>query len=123
MSYLPETIQGILQETARVHGNNLQIANNAEQMNTQIYNATDQYNIKVQEDLYNKNQMVNANYDTEKKLWKNDIFQTMNSAVNNRDRMTALQSQYPQFKFDPVTGATIFVGNNNPLSSSSPKTE
>lgn len=101
-SYNPELMQGIIGETNRVRGNNLQTANSVAQANAMTRNQSNAMNAQLQQDNYDKWVKTQEEYDIAQKLkWRKDVAPAAQNMVNNRLNMQRYNMMYPEYA---VTG-------------------
>ena len=96
-SYQPDQINGILQETQRVHGNNLQIANSAQAENANIMNNYNAQEAQRQTGLYDNTVKTLDNRDTTNDLRSKNFLDQFNNARNNKAQMAYILAQNPQY--------------------------
>jgi hypothetical protein len=117
-SYQPDQINGILQETQRVHGNNLQVANQAEAQNSQIMNSYGANEAQRQTGLYDNTVKTLDNKFIQDKLASKDFLDQFGNARNNKAQMAYLLAQNPQFSItnpNDYSSLIQFDGNGKSL--------
>lgn len=97
-SYQPDQIQGIMSETQRTRGNNMQAAMNAQMANAQTYNQKSMQDASIDTDVYNKTIMSREQRDIARKLKTEDIRSTGQNMINNMMNMAYMQAFSPQYK-------------------------
>lgn len=96
-SYNPDIISGLVQETARSRGSNLQAQSQANMFNAQMFGQASQYDAQRQTGDYNNTIKTLDNRNTANALRRNDINRAVDHADNVRDQMKFLSSQNPQY--------------------------
>lgn len=101
-TYNPELMQGLIQETGRARGNNLQMANQVNQANTTLRNQSNAVNAQLMQDNYDKWVKTQEETDIARKLkWRKDVMPAAQNMVNNRINMQRYNMMYPEYA---VTG-------------------
>ena len=109
-SYQPDQISGILQETQRVNGNNLQIANSAQANNAQIMNQAGANEAQRQTNLYDNTVKTLDNRFVQNKLAANDF--QFGNARNNKAQMAYLLTKNFQMGISNPNDYSSLVGFN-----------
>jgi hypothetical protein len=89
---------------AGVHGANVQIANQFETANSQLMNQASDRKAQMATMLYDKNTIANQQFDNEKNMARQALRQNYINAITNRAQTQAMNSLYPQYAVDPMTG-------------------
>ena len=113
-TYSPELMQGIIQETQRARGNNLQTANSIAQMNNQLRNQANAMNAQLMQDNYDKWVKTQEETDIANKLkWRKDVAPAAFNMVNNRVNMEKYNALYPQYEVTGNDWRVNFSGGKN----------
>lgn len=119
-SYQPDMVNGIIQETARARGNNLQSYMQAQGANAQTANNISLQDAQIDTDLYNKTVMSKEQRDIAKRLKQQDVSAQGHNLVNNMMQMQYLQSMNPQYRVSgPFWNKISFAGGKSLNSPSS----
>lgn len=117
-SYQPDQISGILQETQRARGNNLQAATNAQSFNAQTFDNISGQNAQIDTNLYDKTVMSKEQHDIATRLKQQDVQYAAHNMVNNMTRMQYMMAMNPQFSVSgPFWDHVSFNGNGKSLDS------
>jgi hypothetical protein len=118
-SYQPDQIMGIIQETQRARGNNMQAAANAKAFNAQTFNTLSAQNAQIDTGLYDKTIMTKEQRDIARKLKAQDVQNTAHSMINNLIQMKYQLAQNPQMAVSgPFWENVGFNGNGRGLDGS-----
>lgn len=113
-TYSPELMQGIIQETQRARGNNLQTANSIAQMNNQLRNQANMMNAQLMQDNYDKWVKTQEETDIANKLkWRKDVAPAAQNMVNNRINMEKWNAMYPQYDVSGNDWHVTYSGGKN----------
>lgn len=96
-SYNPDLMMGLISETQRAHGNNLQSAQQATMFNAQTLNQFGMQEANRQTMDYDKTIKTLDNRNTSRALQRNDTARTVDHADNVRDQMRFLLAQNPHY--------------------------
>jgi hypothetical protein len=122
-TYNPEMMQGLIQETGRARGNNLQMANQLSQTNTTLRNQSNALNAQLQQDNYDKWVKTQEERDIAEKLkWRKDVVPAAQNMVNNRINMQRYNMMYPEYAvtgplWDQIKFQRGYSLNDNPSTS------
>ncbi|HEY4062325.1 MAG TPA: hypothetical protein VGM30_10515 [Puia sp.] len=117
-SYQPDQISGIIQETQRARGNNMQAATNAQTFNAQTYDTLSGQNAQIDTGLYDKTVMSKEQRDIAEKLKMQDVQGAAHNMVNNMTEMQYRMAMNPQFSVSgPFWNHIGFNGNGKGLDS------
>jgi hypothetical protein len=100
-TYNPQLNEGLVGETQRVRGMNLQIGNQTLAQNNQIYNQDAVARANQAKQVRNNNIMTKEQMDIARNLKYNDTMKNFGKMVNDRMNMERYNIMYPQFA---VTG-------------------
>jgi len=90
---------------------NVSVANQFEQFNTQVYNQGEAQRAGLATQLYDKYSLLNQNFDNAKRAARANVREQYTNALTNRAMTQTLNSLYPQYHVDPVTGGfTYYTG-------------
>lgn len=95
-----DIINGLIQETARSRGNNLQIANNAQANNAQLYGNHSAQIAGINTGLYDKTVSTLDQADIARKLKREDVRSAAQNMVNNKINMDQYLMRNPQYTVD-----------------------
>lgn len=119
-SYQPDQISGIIGETQRAHGNNLQVANQFKGVNAQTFNNYSGMMSNINTDLYNKTVMTQEQRDIARQMKKNDVRGAAQNLVKNMTQMQYLHAMYPQYAMTgPFWNKLQFTGGKSLTASGS----
>lgn len=112
-TYNPELLQGIMQESARVRGTNMQTANQMAGQNTQITNQNNMLRSQLMGDNYDKWVKTQEETDiAEKMKWRQDVAPAVQNMQNNWINMQRFNMMYPQYAITgPLWNKVAFQGN------------
>ena len=97
-TYNPELMQGLIQETARARGSNLNIANTLAGQNNQIRNQAELMRAQTMSDNYDKWVKTQEEGDIAQKLkWRKDVLPAMQHAEKQRIMMERFNAENPQY--------------------------
>ncbi len=87
---------------------NVNIANQFDPLQADIYNKAQMYNQGVSKQLYDANTIMNQQYDNSKRALRNNLLNQYTNAITNRWKTDALNQMYPQFAVDPSVGGQMY---------------
>ena len=97
-TYNHELLQGIIQESARSRGSNLQVANQIAAQNNQIINQGEMLRAQAMSDNYDKWVKTQEEYDIANKLkWRKDVMPAIQHAERQRALMERFNAENPQY--------------------------
>jgi len=96
-TYNPQLNEGLVGETARVRGMNLQIGNQTLAQNNQIYNNDSLMRAKEAHQVRDNNIRTKEQMDIARNLKYNDVMKNFGKMVNDRTTMQKYNLMYPQF--------------------------
>lgn len=91
----------------RYNNMNVGVANQLEQQRAQIMNQASQNRAGLATQLWDKNTIANQQFDNAKAQAREQLRKHVISAVTNRAKTQALNSLYPNYYTDPVTGGML----------------
>lgn len=99
---------------------NVGAANQAELYKAQILNETSNVNRGISQDLYDKTQLVNQQFDNAKAKAREQLRQSYIDAVTNRANAQVLNDMYPQYNISPITGGMMVFNGGRKLKPDAP---
>jgi hypothetical protein len=96
-SYMPDQIMGIIGETQRARGNNIQSGTAARAANAQIYNNLSAQHAQIDSRMYDKTIMSLEARDQARKLKSNDVRGAAGNLVNNYQQARMYEAENPQY--------------------------
>lgn len=92
---------------SRYNNQNVQIANQFEQLNTGILNQFGMTNAQLATDLYDKTTIANQQFDNAKREAGTALREAFKTAITNRAQTQAMNELYPHYQIDPQTGGFV----------------
>ena len=92
---------------ARYNNMNVQLANQLSQERTAIMNQAAQNKANLDTNLYDKYTVANQQFDNAKNMARQNLRQSYIDAITNRAKTQALNTLYPNFYTDPITGGFV----------------
>lgn len=89
---------------ANYHNKNVGVANQFEAMKTDILNKADMLNADRARKLYDQTTIANQQFDNAKRQANNEIRENYVNAITNRAMAQTLNTLYPHYQVDPMTG-------------------
>lgn len=100
---------------AGVHGQNVQIANQFEMANTELMNRASDRKSQLATQLYDKNTILNQQFENEKNLARQMVRQNYIDAITNRAQTQTMNQLYDQYMVDPASGGFLHFTNGKPV--------
>lgn len=123
-TYNPELMQGLIQETGRARGTNLQLANSIAGQNNQIRNQREMLNAQLMQDNYDKWVKTQEETDIAEKLkWRKDVMPAIQHAENQRTQMERYNAMFPQYAVSGPEWAINFTKGKSKGDQASSPTE
>ena len=91
----------------RYNNQNVQTANQFEQINTNVLNQFGMANAQLATDLYDKTTIANQQFDNAKREAATALREAFKTAVTNRAQTQAMNELYPHYQVDPMTGGFV----------------
>ncbi len=91
----------------RVNNTNVGIANDTERMNTDIFNKAQEKQANDATNLFDKTTIANQQFDNSKNMVRQNLRQSYIDAVTNRAQTQALNTLYPNYHVDPLSGGFV----------------
>lgn len=92
---------------ARYNNMNVQLANQLNQERTSIMNTAAQQKAALDTQLFDKYTIANQQFDNAKNLARQSLRQSYIDAITNRAKTQALNTLYPNFYTDPISGGFV----------------
>ena len=108
---------------ARYNNINVGIANEAEKFNVQTFNQYAQTKAANATNLYDKVTIANQQYDNAKNQARQQLRQSYIDAITNRAQTDVLNTLYPQYAVNPLTGGTAIFRDPKQLTGAKPVDE
>ena len=86
---------------------NVSASNQNEQQRTGVLNEANQWNADRATNLYDKTVQTNQNFDNAKAMARQQVRGSFIDALTNRGQTQALNSLFPQYQVNPLTGGTV----------------
>lgn len=99
----------------RYNSMNVDAANQAENVNTQIYNQASLNRAQQATQLYDKYTIANQQFDNSKNMARQKLRQDYINAITNRQNTYNLNTLYPQYAVDPARGGPRIFRNPRDL--------
>jgi hypothetical protein len=110
-----QAAQNVANTMAGVQGQNVQIANQFEQMNNQIMNTASDRKAQLATQLYDKNTIANQQFMNEKNMARQNLRQSYIDAITNRGQAQVMNQMYDQYNIDPATGGFMQFTHGRPI--------
>jgi hypothetical protein len=104
----------------RYNNINVGIANEAEKFNVETFNKYAEAKSANATNLFDKVTIANQQYDNSKAQARQQLRQGYIDAVTNRAQTDVLNTMYPQFAVNPLTGGTAFFRNPKEIKPTKP---
>jgi len=92
---------------ARYNNMNVQLANQLSQERTSIMNQAASNKANLDTQLFDKYTIANQQFDNAKNMARQNLRQSYIDAITNRAKTQALNTLYPNFYTDPITGGFV----------------
>jgi hypothetical protein len=93
---------------------NVGVANNYEMTKAQLLNQDEMNRANAATNLFDKTTIANQMYDAEKNMARQNLRNAYKDAITNRANAQVLNTLYPQYHIDPMTGGTMtFMGGKD----------
>jgi hypothetical protein len=93
---------------ARYNNMNVSEANRLSSINTQIMNQAAQQRAQNATQLYDKQTILNQQFDNAKNMARQNLRQSFLDAITNRANTANLNTLYPQYAVDPSSGGLVY---------------
>lgn len=100
---------------SRYHNQNVGLANQFENLRTDVYNKNNQLNAGVAQKLYDQTTVANQQFDNAKRQANNEIRKSYVNALTNRAQTQTLNTMYPNFQVDPMSGGMLDFYKGSPV--------
>jgi len=110
-----EMAKNILQLQEQEMAKNVDTANRFELANTAAINAYNMNKADRDTKLWDKNAIMNQQFDNSKMALRNNLANSMRDRWTNRGKTQNLNLMSDQFSIDPTTGFKTFTGDNRPI--------
>lgn len=100
---------------AKYNNLNVQTANQLESQRAQIINETSNMNRANAQDLYDKTQIVNQQFDNAKAKARENLRQSYIDAITNRANAQVMNDMYPQYNISPISGGMMVFNGGRKL--------
>ena len=104
----------------RYNNINVGIANEAEKFNVETFNKYAEAKAANATNLFDKITIANQQYDNSKAQARQQLRQSYIDAVTNRAQTDVLNTMYPQYAVNPLTGGTAFFRNPKEMKATKP---
>lgn len=106
---------------AKYNNMNVQIANQLDSERTGIMNQASQNKANLDTQLFDKYTVANQQFDNAKNMARQNLRQSYIDAITNRAKTQALNTLYPNYYTNPVTGGFVqFKGDPNKIAATQP---
>lgn len=105
---------------AKYNNLNVGTANQLESQRAGILNEAANINRGVAQDLYDKTQLVNQQFDNAKAKGRENLRQSYMDAVSNRANAQVLNELYPQYNISPISGGMMVFNGGRKLNPEAP---
>ncbi len=100
---------------AKYNNINIGTSNQFAEANANTMNQFGQNRANQATELYDKNVIANQSFDNAKNMARQNLRQSFMDALTNRGQTQALNTMYPQYHVDPLTGMTSYTGKAKDL--------
>lgn len=105
---------------AKYNNLNVGTANQLDSQRVQIMNEASNVNRGVAQDLYDKTQIVNQQFDNASAKARENMRQSYIDAVGNRANAQVLNELYPQYNISPISGGMMVFNGGRKLNPDAP---